>query len=119
MPGGLRVGRVAFVLLAGSVLGLALVAGLGRASLYAPDDTRFVVPVGADGKAVLDYDEFKRRLAILLNAADYRKKDNGQINSDHEAFLKRIELMKGKKPSVIETIGLTADLIRVGQLMRH
>jgi hypothetical protein len=111
------VGRVAFVLLVGSVVGLGLVAGAGRASLYSPDDLRFLVPVGADGKAqALDFDEFKRRLAMIMNARDDRTKADGKVNSDRAAFLERIDRVKGKKLSAVETVSLTADLVRVGRM---
>ena len=110
-------GRLALMFLLGCTLGLVLSAGRGRASLYSPDDTRFVLPVGDDGKAQpLPYDEFKRRLAIILNTADSRKKANGEINSDRAAVLQRIERARDRKLAAAETIGLAADLLRVGQV---
>jgi tetratricopeptide (TPR) repeat protein len=102
------VGRVAFVLLAGSLV--ALVSGPGRASLYTPDELRFTVPVGEDGKArPLRPDEFRTALAVLMNAVDTK------VPADREVFLKRIERAKGKKLSPPETAALAADLLRVGR----
>jgi hypothetical protein len=111
MPGRLRVGRVAFVLLAGSVVGLALTAASGRASLYSPDTPRFVIPVGADGKPqALPLDDFRGVLAILMNARDERKVD------DRKPFLDRIERTRGKKLSPPETAALAADLLHIGRM---
>ena len=101
-------GRIAFVLLAGSLV--ALVSGPGRASLYSPDELRFTVPVGEDGKArPLRPDEFRTALAVLMNALDTK------VPADREVFLKRIERAKGKKLSPPETAALAADLLRVGR----
>jgi hypothetical protein len=108
------VGRVAFVLLAGSLV--ALVAGPGRASLYSPDELRFTVPVGPDGKAqALDFAEFKRQLASVTNFADDRRKADGKFNSDREMLLQKIEQRKGKKLSADETTALATDLLRAGR----
>jgi hypothetical protein len=109
------VGRVAFVLLAAWTVGLVLVAGPGRASLYTPDDPRFVVPVGDDGKPrALAPGEFRTALAVLMNAAN-DKKTGGKFNSDRAAFLDRIARAKGKKLSVPETTALATDYLRVAQ----
>ena len=110
-------GRVAIVVLVGSLAGLVLVSASGRASLYSPDDPRFIISVGADGKAqALGYEEFKRRLATLLNEADSRKKANGKENSDRLAILNRIEQAQTKKLSPIETTAFAADLLRAGRV---
>ncbi len=101
-------GRVAFVLLAGTLV--ALVSGPGRASLYSPDDLRFTVPVGEDGKArALRPDEFRTALAVLMNARDTK------VPADREVFLQRIERARGMKLSPPETAALAADLLRVGR----
>src|SRR5678815_4885635 len=112
MPGGLRVGRVAFVLLAGSVVGLILAAESGRASLYSPDEPRFVVPVGADGKAQpLSLNEFRGALAVLTNIRDALKGAE-----DRKPFLARMERAKGKKLTPPETAALAADLLRINRV---
>jgi tetratricopeptide (TPR) repeat protein len=110
------VGRVVFLVLAGSLAGLMLLAGRGRASLYT-DDPRFIVPVGSDGQArPIEFYEFKRRLSIALNAADDRVKADGKPNSDRIAFVERITAAGGKKLSTIEAVALAGDLLRVGRL---
>lgn len=100
----------------GSVAGLVLVAGTGRASLYSPEEP-FAVPVGADGKATpLPFPEFKRRLGVLGNARVEPKKGE-KDNSDREPFLKRIaERKKIARPAAPEAAALAADLYRVGRL---
>jgi tetratricopeptide (TPR) repeat protein len=108
------VGRIALVMLAGAIAGLA--AGPGRASLYTPEETRFNVPVGADGRGQpIEFKEFKRRLATLKNAGDYRTKADGKVNSDRIAFLARIDRLKGKKLTPLETLAYASDLLRVGR----
>jgi hypothetical protein len=92
------------------------VAGPGRASLYTPDDARFVLPVGDDGLGrPLEFDEFRRRLAIALNAGDDRKKADGKVNSDRAAFLERISEARKRKLSTLDKVVLAGDLVRVGQ----
>jgi hypothetical protein len=111
------VGRIAFVVLVGSLAGLILVSGSGRSSLYSFDDPRLLVPVGADGKAqALEYKEYWRRLSSLVNAADNRKKADGKENSDRLEILSRIERAQSKKLSPIETTALAADLLRAGRV---
>jgi hypothetical protein len=109
------VGRAAFLVLAGLLASLVLLTGPGRASLYT-NDPRFIVPVGPDGKArPIEFDEFKRRLAIELNAGDDRVKADGKLNSDRIAFMERIKAAGGKKLSTLEAVALTGDLLRVGR----
>jgi hypothetical protein len=81
--------RVAFAVVVGSVVGLALVAGPGRASLYSPE-APFAIPF-EDGKpSQLPFDEFKRRRAVLRNAT-IEPKLGEETNPDRKAFLDRIE----------------------------
>jgi hypothetical protein len=107
-PGGSFVRRAAVVLLSGSLAGLVFAAGASRASLYSPDETRFIVPVGEDGKAqALRPDDFRAALAVLMNAMDTK------VPADRQPFLRRIDGAKGKKLSAPETAALAADLLRV------
>jgi hypothetical protein len=119
--------RVAFAVVVGSVVGLALVAGPGRASLYSPE-APFAIPF-EDGKpSQLPFDEFKRRRAVLRNAT-IEPKLGEETNPDRKAFLDRIEkrMPKGteaekerslKKMPVIEVVALAGDLLHVGQTDR-
>lgn len=115
--------RVAFVAGVVAVVGLALAAGAGRASLYSPDDP-MAIPV-EDGKPIaLPFEEFKRRLTVLLNAVK-EPKPGEKDNPDREAILNRIrkteepaEPTKSKKPKRLtaeETAALATDLLRVGK----
>lgn len=105
------------IVITASFLGLVLTETPGRASLHSPDDRRFIIPVGPDGKGrPLEFEEFKRRLATVMNAMDPRTKANGKVNSDRETMLGRIEKRSGKKLTAAESAALTADLIRVGHL---
>ncbi len=107
--------RVVFAAVTGAVVGLALLAGHGRASLYSPEN-QFAIPVGNDGKPVaLPFDEFKRRLAVLTNAT-IEPKFGEKPNPDREKFLERIaEQEKHPKLSAIDTAALAADMLRIGQ----
>jgi hypothetical protein len=126
--------RVAFAIVVGSVVGLALVAGPGRASLYSPE-APFAIPI-EDGKpSQLPFDEFKRRRAVLTNAM-IEPKAGEQTNPDRQAFLDRIEQRapKGKDPKkplteaeeqralrkmpAGEVAALATDRLRVGQVDR-
>ncbi|MBA4067001.1 MAG: hypothetical protein C0501_25485 [Isosphaera sp.] len=101
------------VALTAVVASAAVLAGVGRASLYTPDDPRFAVPVAADGTPTpLPFDEFKRRLAVLTNAL------NEKLDTpDRQAFLKRVaDREKQPKRSRDETAALAADLLRVGRV---
>jgi thioredoxin-like negative regulator of GroEL len=103
---------VRVVLTAGVASAALLAAGAGRASVYSPDDPRFAVPVAADGTPQpLEFNEFKRRLAVLTNAL------NQNLDTpDRQAFLKRIaDREKLPKPSPAEAAALAADLTRVGR----
>jgi hypothetical protein len=118
---------VAFVVVAGSVVGLALVAGPGRASLYSPE-APFAIPF-EDGKpSQLPFDEFKRRRAVLRNAV-IEPKAGEPVNPDRKEFLDRIEkrMPKGtdaekeralKKLPTTEAVALAVDLLHVGQTDR-
>jgi hypothetical protein len=112
--------RVAFIAMIVAVAGLALP---GRASLYSPEEP-MAIPV-EEGKAVaLPFEEFRRRLTVLMNAANPPKPGEPD-NPDREAFLKRIRKAeepenpeKSKKPrrlSAEETAALATDLLRVGK----
>lgn len=102
-------GRVALVMFVGSLASLVLI-GSGRASLYSPEDPRFVIPVGMDGKAQpLPLDDFRIALAVLTNAREKKREE------DRKAFLERIERAKGKKLSAPESAALASDLLRLGR----
>ena len=122
--------RVVVVVVIGSVAGLALVAGPGRASLYS-SDTQFAIPF-EDGKALrLPFDEFKRRRAVLMNAM-VEPKLGEETNPDRKAFLDRIHKRMPapgdtprqrqekeqalKKLPARDAAELAADLLRVGQV---
>ena len=105
--------RVAFQILSGVLLGLAVVAGAGRASLYQPDDP-MAIPVGEGRPQPLPFGEFKRRLSVLLNALLEPKKGEPD-NPDRKAFLDRIAAREKKKLSAADTAALAADLLRVGR----
>ena len=112
--GGPQVGRIALVLLVSSLAALAVVAERGRASLYAPEDPRFIVPVGDDGKPrPLPLDDFRNAMAVLMNAQDNRQ--DARKEGDRKAFLDRIEAAKGKKLSPPQTAALAADLLRAAR----
>ena len=107
-------GRIAFVLLVSLLAALAVVAERGRASLYAPEDPRFIVPVGDDGKPrPLPLDDFRNAMAVLMNAQDPRQ--DARKEGDRKAFLDRIEAAKGKKLSPPQTAALAADLLRAAR----
>ena len=118
---------VVVVVVIGSVAGLALVAGPGRASLYS-SDTQFAIPF-EDGKALrLPFDEFKRRRAVLMNAR-IEPKLGEETNPDRKAFLDRIHKrmpapgdtprQKQEKEQALKTLPardaaeLASDLLRV------
>jgi len=110
--------RISFIVVVGACVALALVAGPSRASLYSPEES-MAIPVNADGKAVtLPFDEFKRRLAVLRNAATPPNKSKGETTDspDRKKFLDRIAKQSdGKKLSATEAAALATDLLRVGE----
>jgi hypothetical protein len=106
--------RVAFVIGVVAVAVLALSGGPGRASLYCPEE-QMAIPV-EDGKPVaLPFEEFKRRLTVLLNAM-VEPKPGEPDNPDRKKILDRIaERKKAKRLPSDETAALATDLLRVGR----
>jgi hypothetical protein len=115
----------AFVVVVASLVGLALVASPGRASLYSPE-TPFAIPFEEGKPSQLPFDEFKRRRAVLTNAM-IEPVAGEPSNPDRQGFLDRIEKRtpKGTKaerdralrkmpPS--EIAALATDLFRVGKI---
>jgi hypothetical protein len=106
--------RVAFAAV-GLIAAALLLADSGRASLYQPDDP-MAVPVRPDGTGeALPFGEFKRRLAVLNNAADPRPTKDGQPNPDRAKYLARVKAQKSPRGlPPLETAALAADMIRLG-----
>ena len=112
-----------------SMVGLMLAAGPGSASLYTPE-TRFAIPFDGGKPLQLPFDEFRRRLAVLMNALNERKV-NGKDNPDRQAFLDRVKpwvAMPGdtaaeisrkeqarKKLPLRNQVVLAVELLRVGR----
>ena len=101
-------------------LGIALIVGgswgdSSLASLPSADDTRFVVG-NSTGIHPLPFEEFYRRLGILMNVRDERLRD-GQPNPDRLAFLQRVQ-QRGKRPpsSGLEAAMWATDLLRLGRI---
>jgi hypothetical protein len=123
---------VAFVVAVGSIAGLALFAGPGRASLYSPDEP-FALEVDEGKPDPLPFTEFKRQLTVLTNAVNDTKVD-GKYNSDRQKFLDRIAKMEpkakeGGKPLTeaerekafrkmpeTQAVSLATDLLRTAQI---
>ena len=86
-----------------------------RASLPSAEDTRFVVG-DSTGIHPLPFEEFYRRLGILLNVRDERLRD-GQPNPDRLAFLQRVQ-HRGMRPpsSGLEAAMWATDLLRLGRI---
>lgn len=103
----------AFILPA--VVGLALAAAPGRASLYQPDDS-MILPVRSDGTGeALPFEEFKRRMAVLGNVANPLFKDKSGHNPEREKMLDRVKARRAvPNRSAEETAALAADLLRLG-----
>jgi tetratricopeptide (TPR) repeat protein len=89
--------------------------GSSRASLPSAEDTRFVVG-DSTGIRPLPFEEFYRRLGILMNARDERLRE-GQPNPDRQVFLQRVQ-QRGKRPagSGLEAAMWATDLLRLGQI---
>jgi hypothetical protein len=124
---GKLVRRVAFVVAVGSVVGLALIAKPGHASLYSAD-TQFAIPFDQGKPAQLTFDEFRRRRAVLTNAL-IEPKTGEESNPDRAAFLKRIDeqIPKGtqaEKEKALRKIpasvfaAMATDVFRTGQVDR-
>ncbi|MCS7021706.1 MAG: hypothetical protein NZU63_07760 [Gemmataceae bacterium] len=80
-----------------------------------PEDTRFVIGT-AQAIHPLPFDEFYRRLGILLNMRDERLRD-GQPNPDRLAVLKRVQRRGRQTPmSGREAAAWAVDWLRLGQL---
>ncbi len=92
-----------------------LSASSGQASLYQPEDP-MAVPVRPDGTGeALPFGEFKRRLAVLNNAADPRPNAQGEPNPDRARYLARVQARKSKRNlPPLETAAQAADMIRLG-----
>lgn len=100
---------------------LALVILLGQgiapagASLPCGEDLRFVVS-GQDKIEPLPFEEFYRRLGVLLNARDERLRA-GQPNPDRQAFLRRVQQRVGRTPrDGYEAAVWATDLLRLGHI---
>ena len=86
-----------------------------RASLPSAEDTRFVVG-DSTGIHPLPFEEFYRRLGILLNVRDERLRD-GQPNPDRLAFLQRVQYRGMRPPSSgLEAAMWATDLLRLGRI---
>lgn len=92
-----------------------LPAGLGRASLYQPDDP-MAVPVRPDGTAdPLPFGAFKTRMAELANTANPTLKGLKGANPDRDKVLERVKAREEARDlSPDETAALAADLLRLG-----
>lgn len=96
-----------------SVLALLVLAaagvGLGRASLYQPDDLLLTL----DGRK-LPYDEFRRRLGVVSNVADPRPV-NGGPNPDRQKVLDRVRANQLVRAASADADAvLAADEVRLG-----
>jgi tetratricopeptide (TPR) repeat protein len=79
------------------------------------EDFRFVVGTQQQIEP-LPFDEFYRRLGVLLNARDERLRD-GQPNPDRRAFLQRVQQRTQRRPHTGHEAALWAvDLLRLGQV---
>lgn len=102
----------------GSLLAAVIVgvggAEWGRASLPS-EDPRFVVG-DSSGIHPLPFEEFYRRLGILMNVRDERLRD-GQPNPDRQAFLQRVQ-QGGQRPASNgrEAAMRATDLLRLGKI---
>jgi hypothetical protein len=88
----------------------------GLASLYQPDDP-MAVPVRRDGTGeAFPFLEFRRRLAVLINAADPRPSNTGRPNPDRAKYLDRVEIgrKRGRDLPAAEAAALAADMLRLG-----
>ena len=97
-----------------AVAGL-LVAVPGRASLYTPDEP-MPFPVNKDGVAeALLFDEFKRRLIVVMNQANPAPPTDGTVNTDRVQLVERVAKRKAiPKPTTLDVLALSADLLRLG-----
>lgn len=101
------------------ILLVAFIAGVGEAewgwaSLPSAEDTRFVVG-DSSGIHPLPFEEFYRRLGILMNLRDERLRE-GQVNPDRQAFLQRVQQWGQRPASSGQEVAMRAtDLIRLGK----
>ncbi|MDB5306874.1 MAG: hypothetical protein JWO38_1076 [Gemmataceae bacterium] len=110
--GGGPVVRAVVALLVAVVVVVA--TGPGRASLYQPEDP-MTVPVGPDGAGPLPFDEFKRRLVSLTNAANPKLKDENGRNSDRERVLARVKARQLARDLPADaTAALAGDMLLLG-----
>ena len=101
--------RVAFVVLLGLVFAIP-----GRASLYQPDDP-MPFPVAAVAEP-LPFDEFKRRLIVVMNQFNPLPLAEGQKNTDRDGRVQRIaDRRKNPKPTTLDKLALASDLLSLNQ----
>jgi hypothetical protein len=99
--------RVALVALLGLVFAVP-----GRASLYQPDDP-MPFPVSATGVVEpLPFDEFKRRLIVVMNQFNPLPLAEGQKNTDRDGRVQRIADRKNNpRPTTLDKLALASDLL--------
>ncbi len=85
----------------------------GQASLLSPEDTRFVVGMEGEVRA-LPPDEFFRRFSILMNVRDERLRD-GQPNRDRQQWLERVRRRVRPDSPALEAVAAAVDWLRLGR----